>query len=171
MYKYFILVLIFCTSLNLFSQKNKRVTINYEDLMTEISQMTKVNDQYVKYDSLLNLLTFMQLKLNSQDSILSNLKKNVNFVQIKTDYQKEIGYYIIVGAFKILENAEQLSKTKSKYPLTIYNFPSSKLNYVGYKVKLTDPFLFILSYFRQKIIKDAWVLKVTGDTQQKKLSE
>lgn len=145
-----------------YSQKNKQVAINFDDLLTEINYISKSNNQYVKFDSVLSVLTTLQQKLNTQDSVISTLKKSVNVVHITSDKPVEIGYYIIIGAFKMKENADKCLLTKSKYPLSIFTFPTSKLNYVGYKVKLTDPFLYILNHFRQKIVKDAWVLKVTN---------
>lgn len=144
------------------SQSRRQVKIDFDDLMLEINNVSKANAQYVKYDSLLSLISSLQQKVENKDSIISTLKSSVNIVQIKSEQQKVTDYYVIVGAFKIYENATHLSKTKSNYPLQIYNFPTSKLNYVGYKVKLSDPFLLILNYFRQKIVKDAWVLKVSN---------
>lgn len=162
MVRIFLFSLFVCFSGFTFSQKNKQNSISFDDLLTEIHQISKSNNQYVKYDSVLNVLVSLQQKLNTQDSVITTLKKNVNVVHITSDKPVEIGYYIIIGAFKLKENADKCMLTKSKYPLSTYTFPTSKLNYVGYKVKLTDPFLYILNYFRNKIVKDAWVLKVTN---------
>ena len=145
-----------------FCQKNKQISIDFDDLISEINQISISNKQYVKYDSLLIVLNSLKQKIDTKDSVITTLKNKVNVIQIKSDQLKETEYYIIIGAFKIFENANQLVKTKSIYPLKIYNFPTTKLNYVGYKVKISDPFLLILNYFRQKVVKDAWVLKVTN---------
>ena len=161
MCKYLIIILFFCSSLNIFSQKNKKITLNFDDLMSEISQISKANNQYVKYDSVLNILSNMQQKLVAQDSIINTLKKNVNVVQLKSDSTYQIGYYVILGAFKISENAQNLASTKFKYPIIIYRFPSSKLNYVGYKIKSSDDILKVLKIFRKELVRDAWILKVT----------
>ncbi len=162
MVRFYFLFFLCCFSEIAFCQKNKQISIDFDDLLSEINQISKSNNQYVKYDSVLSVLSTLQQKLSTQDSVITTLKKNVNVVQITSDKPKEIGYYIIIGAFKIKENAEKIQTTKSKYPLSIFTFPTSKLNYVGYKVKLTDPFLFILNHFRQKVVRDAWVLKVTN---------
>lgn len=162
MKKFLVIFISLCVSNFFWGQNKKQVSVDFSDLMIEIDNISKTNAQYVKYDSLLNLISLMQQKLENKDSVISNLKDKVNVVNFKSDQLKETEYYVIIGAFKIHENASLLSRTKSNYPLNIYNFPTSKLNYVGYKVKLTDPFLTILKYFRNKIAKDAWVLKVTN---------
>lgn len=162
MQRFVVIVITFLFSNVFFAQNKKQVKIDLNDLMIEINNISKTNNQYVKYDSLLDVISSMQQKLENKDSVISTLKNKVNVVQLKSDQIKETEYYVIIGAFKIPENAVQLSKTKSRYPLKIYTFPTSKLNYVGYKVKLTDPFLLILNYFRQKVVKDAWVLKITN---------
>jgi hypothetical protein len=162
MQRFVIIIITFLFSNVFFAQNKKQVKIDLNDLMVEINNISRTNNQYVKYDSLLDVISSMQQKLENKDSVISTLKNKVNVVQLKSDQIKETEYYVIIGAFKIPENAVQLSKTKSRYPLKIYTFPTSKLNYVGYKVKLTDPFLLILNYFRQKVVKDAWVLKITN---------
>ncbi len=161
MQRFVIIIITFLFSNVFFAQNKKQVKIDLNDLMVEINNISRTNNQYVKYDSLLDVISSMQQKLENKDSVISTLKNKVNVVQLKSDQIKETDYYVIIGAFKIPENAVQLSKTKSRYPLKIYTFPTSKLNYVGYKVKLTDPFLLILNYFRLKVVKDSWVLKIT----------
>lgn len=161
MWRFFILVVIFSSPFIIFSQKNKKVTLNFDDLMSEISQISKTNNQYIKYDSVLQILNSMEQRLTAQDSLISKLKKNVNIVQLKTDKLKEVGYYVIVGAYRIPQNAKNIVNTKFKYPLTIYHFPTSKLNYVGYKIKMSDSILNVLRDFRNNFVKDAWILKVS----------
>ena len=159
--KYLFIVLFLFSSLSIFSQKNQKVHLNFDDLMSEISQISKANNQYVKYDSVLNILSNMQQKLIAQDSVINTLKKNVNIVQIKSDSTYQVGYYVIIGAFKIPKNAQKLASTRFIYPITIYLFPSSKLNYVGYKIKSSDDILKVLKIFRKELVRDAWILKVT----------
>ncbi len=144
-----------------YSQHNQNVKLDYDNLMVEIRNISKTNAQYVKYDSLLNVLYFLNNQIKLKDSTISELTEKVKLLELRSNSKKEEGNYIIIGAFNDITNAKRLLNKFLVNGFQIYNFPSSKFNYVGYKVKSTDSISVLLKYFRQKWVKDAWILQVT----------
>ena len=140
---------------------NHKIKVDYDDLMVEINNISKTNAQYVKYDSLLKVIDFLNHNIELKDSVINDLSEKVRVLQLKTEIKSEQGVYIVIGAFREKNNAKNLLKTTQNNIFQIYNFPNSRLTYVAYKVKSSESISLQLKSIRLKVAKDAWLLKVS----------
>lgn len=141
---------------------NHKVKVDYDELMIEINNISKANAQYVKYDSLLKVIDFLNHNIEIKDSFINDLNQKVKALEVKTLITDENGVYIVIGAFREKNNANNLlNMTTNKNNFQIYTFPFSRLNYVAYKIKSSDSISWLLKSIRQNNTKDAWILKVS----------
>lgn len=140
---------------------NHNIKVDYDDLMVELNNISKANAQYVKYDSLLKVIDFLNHNIELKDSVINDLSEKVRVLQLKSEIKSEQGVYIVIGAFREKNNAKNLLKTTQNNTFQIYNFPNSRLTYVAYKVKSSESISLQLKSIRLKVAKDAWLLKVS----------
>jgi hypothetical protein len=165
-WKFSIVFILFSIGIRVNAQGlREKKPLSFDDLIVEANHISKSNAQYMKLDSLVNEVVSLKFKMNEKDSVIEWLKNNKQIVFKNTDVLNEQGYFVIIGAFSVKANALALMTKKSKYPISIYRFQHSNLNYVGYKVNANQNLVEVLLHFRKYFVKDAWILKVSTNQQ------
>jgi hypothetical protein len=165
-WKFIVVFILFCISNDVNAQGlREKKPLTFDELILEANHISKSNAQYMKLDSLVSEVTSLKNKMDEKDSVIEWLKNNKQIVFKNTEVSNEQGYFVIVGAFSVKANALALTSKKSKYPVSIYRFQHSNLNYVGYKVNANQNLLEVLLHFRKYFVKDAWILKVSTSQQ------
>jgi hypothetical protein len=153
---------ILCANLLLNAQGlREKKPLSLDELILEANYIAKSNTQYMRLDSLITEVDILKNKLEEKDSVILWLKKNNQIVYKNAEKGYEQGFFIIIGAFNIKSNAQALLKNQSRYPISIYKFQHSNLNYVGYKSNSNQNLVDALIYFRKYFQKDAWILRVS----------